>query len=516
MSKRWTRRSVVAGTLALSTGCLRLAGSETEDEQPASEGDTTEGDGGTDATTAADTEGEATTTASPPTDAEFAFRYSLAGLKDLRVQYVSGPEVAASDLRVVVGESSVPWTDLGGDGAVESGDTVTLTGDADGLTWPVPPATPVTVTYIGSDEPTPLVRFNTGGSSAAKSVTPANTGRNADVVGGKRVERVWSTEVGRIDSQPAIRDGVVYVGTYNRKFHALSLETGEILWTFDAPAPEIVSDSTTIAATPAVTEDAVYVGRGNSGVGFRLDRETGEVDWRQEQMGMYSPTVVDGTVYGGGGAGVTAVDAVTGEVEWRREVGWVSEGAVAVADGRVVAAPDSGLVCLSADTGDEEWVYFDGMEHPPNPAVADGTVYAVGGEASGDLVALALEDGSEQWTYETPFDRSGSTPIVGPETVVAFPTYGGEAVAVAQSGEEERWSGANGAAVASNSSLYAPSSQTNGVAAWSLVTGQQLWRTDSEQSTGVSCPPAAAEGYVVYAERISDEQYQMVALRERT
>lgn len=510
MPNRWTRRSVGFGLLALSSGCLRA--------DLSSEAQT--GDGSDDGTNDR-TPTESTAGGSAPADATFGFRYTLAGFEELRVGYVSGPPIAAADLRVTVGGTAVPWTALGERETVKPEQTVTLTGDAEGVDWPLAPATPVTVAYTGEevDEPAPLARFNTGGSAAVNSVTPSNTGRNANVVGANRAERAWERSVGRIIRQPAIRDGVVYFGTYDRLFYAKSLADGETLWTFDAPAPDVAGDDATIAATPAVTDDAVYLGAGNSAVGFRLDRASGEVQWKSEDVGMYSPTVSDGTVYVGGGSGVVALDAETGDVEWHRGIGWVAEGAVAVADRRVVAAVDTGIVCLSADTGDEEWVHFDeSIENPPNPAVDDGTVYAVGGEASGRLIALDLEDGSKQWQYDTTFDRIDHSPVVGPETVVVLSKYDDSSpVAVQRNGDGERWSGGNSSAVggvASHGSLYYTSQSGGGVTSSGLATGRGNWRSDTTEAAEITTPPAVAEGFVVFGRKVDDD-HRLVALRER-
>jgi outer membrane protein assembly factor BamB len=521
MPRDWTRRSVVLGSLALTTGCLRTAEPEETGEETTASADenTSEND---DAGGGSGGEETTTTTGPDPTEAAFAFDYVRASDgPELRVVYSSGPTLDGTAVTLAAAGGSETWSSLtGGAETLEPGDTATLAGGLDGGDWPLRPTQSVELRYQSDDGTTRVGQFNTGGAAESRLFEPSNSGRNADVVGGASAEVAWTRTVDRVVNQPAVRDGVVYYGTYDRHFHARSLETGETLWTFDAPAPDITDDDATIATTPAVTEDAVYIGPGNSAVGFRLDRETGEVEWERADIGMYSPTVVDGSVYVGGGSGVTAVDAETGEVKWQKDIGWVSDGAMAVADGRVLAAVDTGIVCLSADTGEEQWVFFGGdLENPANPSAADGTVFAAAGAGGGQLVALDLADGSKQWTVDTGASLTRNTPLVGREAVfVLSDSMQPAIVAVDQSDGTVRWNaedGGAGTAGGSNGALYHFAS-TGGVAARSQATGDRLWTLSEDDAPGPGTPIAVADGFLVYASRIGDEQYQMVALRERT
>ncbi|WP_254280588.1 PQQ-binding-like beta-propeller repeat protein [Haloarcula marina] len=502
-----TRRSLLLGVLSLSAGCLR--GSQPTDQ--------TDEDTETDEPTG--TSGGTNETPQQLGESAFSFSYEIGAVPpELTVRYDTGPALSTANLQLVVDGTTLPWAELkGSSGDIEPGQAVTLTDGPNGLDWPLTPAAPVSVQYVSDGATTVLGQFNDGGAAAMKSAVPSNTGRNPDVVGGTRVEEAWTAEVGRVIQQVAIRDGTVYYGTYDRHFDARSLETGELQWEFDAAAPDIVSDDATISTVPAVTDDAVYLGAGNSAVGYRLDRETGDVEWEAE-IAAFSPTVVDGTVYIGGGSGVMAVDAESGDVLWQKGIGWVADGAVAVAEDKVIAATRNGLVCQSAETGEEEWVYFGaGQENPPNPVVDDGTVYGVGGQGSGTLFALDIDDGSESWVLDLPVDRVDRTPIVGTETIFVCTQSSRQGIfAVDRSSGDIQWRGENlygMQAFASESSVYT-AGNPDGVAALDATTGNALWEFAPDSSGDVVSPIAAAEGYVVYVEK-SGDRYELRALRER-
>ena len=60
-------------------------------------------------------------------------------------------------------------------------------------------------------------------------------------------EKLWNFSTGYyVDSDPAIVDGVVYFGSEDSKVYALSLDTGELLWSY-ATGDKIMLSSTTVS-----------------------------------------------------------------------------------------------------------------------------------------------------------------------------------------------------------------------------------------------------------------------------
>src|SRR5437764_15088157 len=66
-------------------------------------------------------------------------------------------------------------------------------------------------------------------------------------------DEYWSYATGgRIDSSPAVAEGVIYVGSHDHMVYALSAQTGEKLWSYTTGGR--------INSSPTVADRIVYVG----------------------------------------------------------------------------------------------------------------------------------------------------------------------------------------------------------------------------------------------------------------
>ena len=155
---------------------------------------------------------------------------------------------------------------------------------------------------------------------------------------------VWSFSFGGEkqrgqESQPLIKDGVMYVtGSYSRMW-AIDIATGTELWQYDARLPEgILPCCDVVNRGAAILGDKVYFGTLDAKI-VALDAKTGKVVWRKT-IGDYeagysytaAPLIVPTEAHGplivtgnsGGEFGVVgAVEArnpETGETVWRRPV----------------------------------------------------------------------------------------------------------------------------------------------------------------------------------------------------
>ncbi len=91
-----------------------------------------------------------------------------------------------------------------------------------------------------------------------------------------------------IGSEPLVRDGIVYVVTYQGKLAALQMNTGNVLWEHDMSSHVGL----------AVDAGSVYAVDENSHV-WALDRQTGRVRWHQDQLegrGLTQPVVHSGAL----------------------------------------------------------------------------------------------------------------------------------------------------------------------------------------------------------------------------
>ncbi|MFQ5811230.1 MAG: PQQ-binding-like beta-propeller repeat protein [Armatimonadota bacterium] len=182
---------------------------------------------------------------------------------------------------------------------------------------------------------------------------PARTGV-ADGGGPSQLEVQWSVELGgRVDSSPAVSDGVVYVGSTGGSVYAVDAETGEIVWRQELDGP--------VTSSPCVAEGRVFVGCVDT-FAYALDARTGDVAWRRRADGPVtaSPAFLDGVTY------------------------WASTA------GRVFA--------LRAADGDEVWRHDLGARVAASPCVGSGALYI--GDLGGALRALRLVDGAPVWQYD--------------------------------------------------------------------------------------------------------------------
>jgi len=136
------------------------------------------------------------------------------------------------------------------------------------------------------------------------------------------------------ESQPLVKDGVMYVtGSYSRMY-AIDTRTGEELWQYDARLPDnIMPCCDVINRGAALYEDLVIFGTLDAKL-VALDRKTGKVRWKkkiEDYKAGYSytaaPLIVKGMLITGVSGGefgivgkVDARDAKTGKLIWTRPV----------------------------------------------------------------------------------------------------------------------------------------------------------------------------------------------------
>lgn len=116
-----------------------------------------------------------------------------------------------------------------------------------------------------------------------------------------------------IDADPVISNGVVYTVTYQGKVAAVSLRSGNILWSHD------MSSYTGLAVDP----ERVYVSDDHDNL-WALDRATGKVLWKQTALlyrGITAPAVLGGYVLVGDAQGyLHCLDGKTGNFAAREKI----------------------------------------------------------------------------------------------------------------------------------------------------------------------------------------------------
>ncbi|MCE8029167.1 PQQ-dependent methanol/ethanol family dehydrogenase [Halomonas daqingensis] len=234
------------------------------------------------------------------------------------------------------------------------------------------------------------------------------------------------------ESQPLVKDGVMYVtGSYSRIW-AVDAYTGEEIWQYEARLPDgIMPCCDVVNRGAAIYGDKVYFGTLDARL-VALDRETGRVQWIKRvadyQAGhaiSAAPIVIDGkliTGVAGGEFGVVgtifAFDAETGDELWTRPVieghmGYVYENGEAVEHG--ITGGEAGLTWpgdMWQQGGGAPWLggFYDADTHTlligtGNPAPWNSHLRPGDNLYSSSRLAIDPDDGSIKWHFQaTPND----------------------------------------------------------------------------------------------------------------
>ena len=207
---------------------------------------------------------------------------------------------------------------------------------------------------------------------------------------------------------PVVGEGLVYWPTQVYRtdcLYAVDAETGQQRWKFQTKT----RGSYKGGSAPAIANGSVYFGSYDKYF-YALDAQMGLIRWKRKLGQGYSPAVVGKTVYFTTAFGyLYALDAVNGEVKWRQGSNVRSSPAVA-SGGVFYSGRDSvtgeGFVCkVSAETGEECWT--KGI-NGKTPCVGNGVVY-IETWPKKQLSALDEATGEIKWSFTAP-DKLVSIP----------------------------------------------------------------------------------------------------------
>ncbi|MEN5425473.1 outer membrane protein assembly factor BamB [Stenotrophomonas pennii] len=245
-----------------------------------------------------------------------------------------------------------------------------------------------------------------------------------------KVDKLWTVNLGKGEERigvrqgPAVADGRVFAAAITGGVHAIDLQTGKKVWTYE-PAKEKKKPKLRLSGGPGVGEGLVVIG------------------------------TLDGQVI--------ALDAADGTEKWRAKVPGEVISAPAVGQGMVfVRSNDGRITSFDATNGTQRW--FNPRELPMltvrgNAPVVQGPGVVFVGNDDGTLAALGAADGRTLWDQ-----------VVGnPEGRT----------------ELDRMADVDGAPVLEGNTLYA-SSFKNQTIAIEGPTGRPLWTRDHGGAGGVT------------------------------
>src|SRR5438067_325119 len=171
-------------------------------------------------------------------------------------------------------------------------------------------------------------------------------------------------------------------------------KTLKLLWTYDAGEP--------VESSPTIADGAVYIGSG-AGTLSAIDLETGKPRWKykvsQEGVGESTPAVGSGAVFVGDLGGIFhAVDIRSSKALWTFKTGAEIKSSPVIVDDRVlIGSYDGSLYCLSIKDGKLLWkVTTENYVHG-TPSVADGIAYISGCDEV--FRGIRVSDGKELFQF---------------------------------------------------------------------------------------------------------------------
>ena len=203
-------------------------------------------------------------------------------------------------------------------------------------------------------------------------------------------------------SSPVVHDGILYFGTGNGRFNAVSADNGEIVWSFKAG--DIIHN------TPVIIKENVYFGSFDGFV-YALNIRTGQIVWKFKSVGQHyfpngemqgSPSMGYGTLFiGGRDYNLYAIDANGGYANWNRKFqgGWALSTTVEDTVLYVGTSDDRLLLAFDARNGQELWKTNVKFNIFGGCAFTSGMVYV--GSIWGKLFGVDKKTGTIKWAFAT-------------------------------------------------------------------------------------------------------------------
>lgn len=253
-------------------------------------------------------------------------------------------------------------------------------------------------------------------------------------------DEIWKRNLGApMTGAPTIKDGRIYVASNNNEVFALSIDTGEIIWTDQA-----IAESARVlgSPSPAAVEDFI-IAPYSSGELIAYLASNGRRLWTDaiSQTGRFTPIseindigarpiLAGGLVFASSQSGVTiAIDGRTGNRIWSKPIGSTQAPALGGTTLFVIGT-DATLAALDAGTGEAYWVtkleeFRDKKKKRKRisysgPILASGRVIII--SSTGKLLAFSPQTGEQvgslkigQTTYIEPIAAQGKLLVLTDE-----------------------------------------------------------------------------------------------------
>ena len=240
---------------------------------------------------------------------------------------------------------------------------------------------------------------------------------------------LWKYKTGdRVYTSALIVDNIVYFGSGDHVFYAVSKSTGEKIWEFKTNG--------NVHSSAATYKNMVYFGSADGNL-YALDKNSGKLMWKYASQGeksyglwdyyLSSPTVVEGIVYwGSGDSHLYALDGINGHLKWKHKTGDIVHASPVIdAETLYFGSFDGYFYALNKDNGSVIWkiktigdTYSPKGEVQRSAFVHDDMVYF--GSRDYNMYALDKATGTIKWKM-----RDGGGWIIARPTVYKENVYFG-------------------------------------------------------------------------------------------
>jgi outer membrane protein assembly factor BamB len=185
----------------------------------------------------------------------------------------------------------------------------------------------------------------------------------------------WTSDIGPVQTVPAIADKAVYVGTTRGVFYALDRQSGTPLWKF------VTDGNATLLTPPILSGDRLCFESTDNNL-YALSYHNGQLRWKFNRpdgsLGYSGPAVEGDTIYIAGETTLYSLDPTSGKQNWKAYIGGKSQSIPLADTERVYVGGDgTGLNAFSRKDGSLAWMFRGKSEGDwfGTPLLASGTIY---------------------------------------------------------------------------------------------------------------------------------------------
>jgi outer membrane protein assembly factor BamB len=344
-------------------------------------------------------------------------------------------------------------------------------------------------------------------ASATAPFAAARAGPSAPATTNE-VQPVWEFACeGEIRSSPAVVDGVVYVGSWDRNLYAIDAKNGGFIWKY---ATEDV-----ISSSPCVWNELAFVGSDDRLL-YALNRETGRIVWSAPTRGrvISSPRAAHGYVFvGSDDHCLYNFEARTGRLVWKYQTDSYVRSSPAVSEEYVYfGSDDTNVYAIEIRSNRLKWRYRTRRQVISSPLLYEGLVFF--GSVDRTFYAVDAKAGWGVWQHRARNSIFSSPAVSESLGLVCYGATDNCVYAIDYSrGPPPVWTYETGGKVWSSSPVVTKEAVYVGsgdgyLYSLDVRTGEMRWKFDTGASV-VSSP--AVYGDMVY---IGSKDHKLYALQQ--